>query len=87
MSDHILSINIKARDKATLDNIIVTVESIEGDGSELAALEIYTMETALDETNDMLCQQVYRQFARDSWLSPFCEVQEAGLQGMAGNNP
>jgi len=69
MSEHILSINIKAKDKTILDNIIVTVESIEGDGSELKAVEIYSMEGQVDEIQRQQYQQ--NQFSIDCWLSPF----------------
>lgn len=75
MSDHVLSINIKAKDKAVLDNLIVTVESIQGDGSELNAVEIYSMEgqvaDAVRKDASAENEPLHNQFSVDCWLSPF----------------
>ena len=75
MSEHILSINIRARDKAILDNLIVTVESIQGDGSELNSVEIYSTEGLTDD-NKTSQQELHNQFSVDCWLSPFRNAQE-----------
>jgi len=72
MSEHILSINIKAKDKTILDNLIVTVESIDGDGSELNSIEIYSMEGAVTE-NTQQQPSLHNQFSVDCWLSPFSQ--------------
>lgn len=75
MIEHILSINIKARDKHILDNLIVTVESSQGDGSELSAVEIYSTEFTQPENTLSIegdsADRLQHQFNVDCWLSPF----------------
>ncbi|MBI1424626.1 MAG: hypothetical protein GC149_14360 [Gammaproteobacteria bacterium] len=55
MSRYTLSINIKSDSKELLDNLMVTLETIQGNIADVDAVELFTTS---DSENTQECQQV-----------------------------
>ncbi len=68
MLEYKLSMNIKVENKEALENLLITVESINAGNLEANAVELLSI-SRLDTGNEkQLC--IAQHYEEDSWLSP-----------------
>jgi len=68
MIEYELSVNIKVENKEALDNLLVTVESLQSGEIEATAIELLSIKGLCLNTEKP--DSVAEHYEQDSWLSP-----------------
>jgi len=72
MLEYELSVNIKVENEKVMDNILVTVESINSDVVNPCSIELVNVDILKLSEETFSCKKdnVVKQYELDSWLSP-----------------
>ncbi len=72
MSTYCLTIKVRSKNEALLNNLIVTVETLDKNINEIETLEMFTAETAVSDTlavsNNTQADSLNKEMFLDCWM-------------------